>query len=194
MNNHIGNIVIFGKKQSGKTELAKQMVYAISTDTVAEYRVLVFSDTDDYKSIFKLPFINEGKIRFEVLNTNKLDYSYLNKRVLAKKYPIVFCVDNIDNHISKYGKDKKSTDLIDFIHYVSEMGKVLGASVILIGEDMKKAIKIDPVRRIIMNSNKKLILQQDEEQLDTLKDILRLSDSQVKKVKKLKEYQSIMFS
>lgn len=193
--NHIGNIVLFGNKKSGKTELAKQMVYSIATDTLVEYRVLVFSDNDDYKCILNMPYINENhKIRFQILRIKELDYSYLKKRLLNKKYPMVFCVDNIDNYISEYGKNEKATNLIDFLHYVCEMSKAFEAYVMLIGENIKEAIEVEPIRRMVVNADKKFILKQSEEQINILKEMFKLSDDQVNKIKALKEYQSLMLS
>ena len=116
--NHIGNIVLFGNKKSGKTELAKQMVYSIATDTLVEYRVLVFSDNDDYKCILNMPYINENhKIRFQILRIKELDYSYLKKRLLNKKYPIDSSANKRINWIFK-----KSTFLIKSRNQLRQRG------------------------------------------------------------------------
>lgn len=196
---YIGNISVFGIKNTDRTELMKEIAYSMATDTLTNYRVIVLGSRKEYNSIFKLPYTNENKIRFEILDVEDIDYSYLKKRILKDKSPTVLCVDNINAYIEEYTKDmyeqdNKATKLIDFIHYISEIGRAIGGYTIIGGEDISEALKFEPTRKIILNSKKKFFLKQKSEYIEEITNNIKLSEEQISKIKKLKNKETLLLS
>ncbi|WCK56976.1 DUF87 domain-containing protein (plasmid) [Aneurinibacillus sp. Ricciae_BoGa-3] len=195
------HIALLGEKNSGKTELLKQIIASFLN---SNKKVMLLHPQETFRSLtdsLNGVYVNvEEQLnatllkdsRLVSINTKLLDFSRLLNLLQEDNSQWVVVQDNLDELVYNYEQNEFATQKIDFLHYLSEFGRVFGVYTLIAGQELKKITAITPSLQMILNSRNLMLLKQSHTSLKLLQKMKWLTDSQCAQVQQLTKYKAVL--
>lgn len=195
----MGHIFLSGKSGAGKTELIKQF---IGSFLQSGKKVMWFSTHEEEKTLlnrWNAKVVEHGEAlnatalsanKLILVKTTELDFVELNGLLMKERAEWVIVHENLDEVTINYEQNEYSTQKLDFLHFVSEFGRVFNMYTLVSCQDLSHMSRAFPAEKILENSSNRIFLQQSENSLKHAQKKNWLGTEHIEKVKSLPKYEA----
>lgn len=192
----MAHTAMLGKNRSGKTENTKQAVewflhqgkkvllfgfFKGNQTLINKWRGYRISSREDiHSAVFSAH-------QLVYLDTPNVDFEKLKEVLINNPSEWILVHDNLDELALNYEQNDFITLKLDFLHFVSEIGRVFNIYLFVTGKDMEAIARVLPAKKIVENAKNLLLLKQSVVSLSYLKERW-LNEEQVDKLEQLLLY------